>query len=117
MQIADGVIAHSPWPVPRRLDDFDAIGALELVQLVGVADDEIHLASLGIGLALLQEYLRTTQIHTREGRRVAPSEGLLEAELFRVELGGCENVADFQTSVVLLAVNLWDGGLGHATPF
>jgi len=106
VQIPDCIVAQSPGPVPRRLDDFDAVGALELVQFVGVAHDEIHRAPFGIGRALLQEYLHATQIHTRHRRRVAPGEGLFEAELFRVELGGCEDVADRQAGVMLLAVNL-----------
>jgi hypothetical protein len=42
VHVADPVIAQSVGAVSRRLHDLDAVGALVLVELVGVSDDEIH---------------------------------------------------------------------------
>src|SRR6516165_7506407 len=41
IQVAHGIVADAVWSVIDCLCDFDTIGAVEFVQLVGVADKEI----------------------------------------------------------------------------
>src|SRR5262249_50182007 len=115
VQIPDRVVAISPRPVPYRLHHFDAACAMELVELVGIADGEEHRASLRAGGTLLQEDLNAVQVHACERGRVAPGEAQAETELRGVELGGGQDVADAQARVVLLTVDLRWSGKGHRT--
>src|SRR5438445_12448871 len=117
VQIPDRVLAQPVGLGLRCLHDFDPVGAVELVELVGIADDEIHGAPLGSWRALVQEYLHMTQVHASKRRWVALGEGQDEAELFRVEVGGGKDVADRQGRVVLFAVDLRGGDRGHGVSF
>ncbi len=105
VQVAHGVVTDAIWSVVDCLRDFDGIGPVEFVQLVGVADKKIDRASLrtGSGRAFLQENLHSAKAHAGECRRLAPSERLLEAELLGVEFEGGWNITDRQAGVDLLA--------------
>ncbi len=103
------------WSVVDCLRDFDTIGAVEFVQLVGVAHIEIDRASLGtgIGRAFRQEDLDFTKAHAGEGRRFAPGERVLKAELLDVEFDGGWNVTDHQSGVHLVAFDERPGWTDH----
>ena len=105
MQVAHDIVADAVWSVVDCLRDFGAIGSVEFVQLVGVADDEIDRASLrtGSGRAFLQENLGFAKVHAGESRGLTPGERLLEAELLDVEFDCGWNVTDRQAGVDLLA--------------
>lgn len=73
MQVSHGIVAQSVWPVLRRHNDFNAVGAMKFMKLISVAADEIHRATTGLGCAILQEYLhlkyKTRSLLTcKEGR-------------------------------------------------
>ena len=92
IQIPHRVIADAVRSVIDHLRDFDTIGAMEFVQLVGVADNEIHGATLraGRGGAFLQEDLDFAKVHAGECRRFTPAERMLKAQLLGVVFrGGC----------------------------
>src|SRR3954464_781610 len=74
VQIVHAVVAQSIFPIRRRNDDVDAVGALKFVQLVGVADGEVHRAPGRAGVALLEEHLDVTELDTGKARRFAPRE-------------------------------------------
>ena len=57
MQVLDCVVAQAIVPVPRRLQDINAVSAVELIKLVSIADDEINRSPFGTGRAPLQKYL------------------------------------------------------------
>jgi hypothetical protein len=78
---------------------------VKFVQLIGVSNEEIHRASVTAGRrrAFRQEHLDFTKVHAGEGRRLAPGERLLEAELLDVEFDGGWDVTDRQARVDLLA--------------
>jgi hypothetical protein len=115
IQVAHDIVADAVWSVVDCLRDFDTIGAVEFVQLVGVADNEIDRASLRTvsGRAFLQENLDSAKVHAGEGRWLAPGERLLEAELLDVEFDGSWNVTDRQAGVDLLAFDERRGWAGH----
>jgi hypothetical protein len=48
--------------VADLLRDVDAVGAMHFVELVRVADEEVHRASFRIGRSLLQEHLHLAEI-------------------------------------------------------
>jgi hypothetical protein len=106
VQVTDAVIAQSPRPVPRRLDDLDTLGTLEFVQLVDVTNNKVNGAALRIWRALLQENLHLPQIHPRHGGRIAPRKSQPETELARVEIDRGPDIADLKTRVVLFAFHL-----------
>src|ERR1043166_1140626 len=115
IQVAHGIVADAVWSVIDGLRDFGAVGAMEFVQLVGVADKKIDRASFraGRGRALRQEHLNLAKVHAGEGRRLAPRKRLLEAERPGVEVEGGRNVTDSQASVALLAFDERQGWAGH----
>src|SRR5260370_16282704 len=96
IQVAHSIVAEAVWSVVDCLRDFDTIGAVEFVQLVGVADTKIDRACLrtGIGGAFPQENLNFAKIHAGEGRRFAPREPFLEAQLLDIEFDAGWNVPD-----------------------
>jgi hypothetical protein len=96
--------------VRGRLQDFDIVGAVELVKLIRVADNEIYRAPCGTRRAALQEHLHVAQIDTRDGRRLAPSEAEREAEFVGIEVNGGGDVANREAWVVTVAIDLWDPG-------
>jgi hypothetical protein len=85
--------------------------------LVGVADDEIHRAPLGIGSALLEEDLHAIEVHAGDRGRLAPGEAQAKAELRGVEVGGGQDIADAQARMVLFAVDLRHRGEGHSIEY
>jgi hypothetical protein len=85
------------------------------VELVGVANHEIHRTPFGTGRAQLEEYLHVTQIYARHRRRFTPGEGQIETELIGVEVDGSKKIADEQGRVMLLAVDLRGGWGAHRT--
>src|ERR1051326_4772134 len=112
MQVADRVVAYAVFPVAGRLRYFNAVGALEFVELLCISDVEIYRAALGRRRSLLQKYLDLVQLYAGEGRRIAPEEAQLEAEFGRVEIDRGANIGDGQACVVLFAVDLRDDGGG-----
>src|SRR6266850_5964230 len=115
VQISDGVVADSILPVSRRLNDFDAVGAVKLIELVRVSDDKEHCTAFGAGSAPLQEHLHSIEIHPGHRRRLAKGEGQEEAKLVFVEVGSCLDVADRQTGVEHFAFDV-RGCRRHRTP-
>src|SRR6267378_1778323 len=115
MQVAHGIVADAVWPVVDGRGNLDSIGAVEFVQLVGVANKEIDRTSVGAGRrgAFRQEHLDLTKVHAGKGRRLAPCERLLEAELLDVEFDGSRNVTDRQAGVDLLAFDERQGWAAH----
>ena len=105
IQVAHSIVADAVWSVLNCLSDFDTIGAVEFVQLVGVADKEIGRASIRTRSrrAFPQKHLDFAKVHAGEGRWLAPSERLLEAKLLYVEFDRGQNVTDRQAGVDLLA--------------
>src|SRR5687767_12600928 len=57
VKISDGIVADSIFPVSRRLNDFDAVGAVKLIELVRVTHHEEHRAAFGAGRSPLQKNL------------------------------------------------------------
>jgi hypothetical protein len=49
IQVTHDVIPDTVRPVIDRLRDFDAIGAVKFIQLVGIADEEVNRAGIGTG--------------------------------------------------------------------
>jgi hypothetical protein len=112
IEIPDRVLAQVIGLAPRRLNDFDAVGAVKLVELIGISDDEVHGAPFRGRRALAQEYLDAIKIHPSERRRLPLRERDNESELVRVELGGGTDISDRQRRVVLFAI---DVGLDMST--
>ena len=69
VEIANGIIAHVPWTIADRLDDLDAVRAMELVQLVDVPDIEEEAAAVRIGRPQIEKHLRAIQVHAGKRRR------------------------------------------------
>src|SRR6476646_6752429 len=115
MQILDCIITQSIVPVPRRLLDFNAISAVELIKLVSIANDEINRTPFGTGCSELQKYLYLTQLHTCNRRRITPGEAQSESQFAYVEVGGATHIGDRQGGMVLFTVDIRGGGLGQWT--
>ena len=99
VKIADGIVADSIFPVSRRDNDFDAVGAVKLIEFVRVSYDEENRSTFGTWRAPLKEHLYVIKIHSGESRGLAPGEGHEEAKLFFVEVGSCLDVFNRQTGV------------------
>ena len=67
---------------------------------------------LGVGVPFAKN-IWTTKVHAGEGRRLAPGERLLEAELLDVEFDGGWNVTDRQAGVDLLTFDERQGWATH----
>src|SRR5882724_761683 len=117
MQIAHRVVTQSVVPVWRRLQDINAISAVELIKLVSIADDEINRAPFRTGRALLQKYLHLAKIHTCNRRRFAPGKAQTEAQLCCVKVDSRTNISDGQARMVLLTVDVRGDGRGHEPSF
>jgi hypothetical protein len=78
MQIPHDVIADTVWPVFDRFGDFNTLPSVKFVQLIGVADQEIHDAALRIRCALSQKHLHLAEVHARKSWRIAPREASRE---------------------------------------
>src|SRR6266404_6237345 len=113
MQILDCVVTQSIVPVSRRLQDINAISAVELIKLVSIADDEIDRTPFGTGCAQLQKYLYLTQPHTWNRRRITPVEAQRESQFSCVEVGGGTDIGDRQGGMVLFTVDIRGGGHSH----
>ena len=119
MEIAHRVIADAVFAVGGRLANIDAVGTVEFVQRVGIADQKIDRAAFRIRRPYLQKHLRVAQAHAGEGRRLAPGEGDPEAELLGVELDGRVDVIDGQSRVDPLAFDVGrvHGGYYECSPW
>src|SRR5204863_294354 len=113
MQVPYDVVADSVGPIVDWFRDCDVVGPMELVELVGIADEKIHHAALRIGRALPEEHLHLVEVHARERRRIAPSKRQLEAEFFRIEVDRGSNVGDGEAGVDLLAFDERSGRSVH----
>src|SRR5713101_2629215 len=115
MQVAHDIVADAVWSVVDGLRDFDTVGAVEFVQLVGVADDEIDRASLrtGSGRSFLQANLRFAKVHAGASRALTPGERRLGVERLDGELVRGSNVIDRQGRVDLRAFAERSDWVGH----
>jgi len=105
IEVPHRVVANSVGPVVDCLGDFDACDAVELVQTIGIADEEINRAGLraGAGRSFRQENPDVAEVYAGESRRLAPGERLPEPELPDVESDRCWDVADGEAGVELVA--------------
>src|SRR5579859_7495757 len=118
VQVANRVITDAVLAVAGRMGDLYTVGAMEFVELVGIADVEINRAALRVGRSLLQKDLHLIELDPGKVRWLAPEKPQREAQLFGVEIHGGGNVGDGEAGVVLLAVNLRSGGRGcHGLKF
>src|SRR5262249_7790047 len=110
MQVAHDIVTESVLSVGNGFGDLHALGAMELVKLIGVAYMEVDDAAFGIGRAFAQKHLRLAQVYAGEGRGIAPGEGSHETQLLRVELDCRGYIVDSQAGVELFA---FDDGRWH----
>ncbi len=78
---------------------------------------EAFLSGEQSAVAEVNRFYLDAEVDARHAGRLAPGEGLEEAELPCVEVGGGKDIAYGQGDVVLLALNRGGGGSGSGPPF
>src|SRR4029077_788566 len=113
MQVLDCVVTQSIVPVSRRLQDINAVSAVELIKFVSITDNETHPTPFGTGRAPLQKYLYLAQRHTCISRRFTPGKAQSESQFTGVKIDGGTDIGDRQHGMVLFTVDGRGSGRGQ----
>lgn len=113
MEVANGVVTDSVIAIANFHGDVHAIGAMKIVELVGVANHEANFTIFWIWRPLFEEHLHISEYHAGEGWRFAPHESQFEAELRCVEVDRGRNIRDGKSSSCLVALDKRSGRSSH----